>query len=353
MNIIRIPKENKERLKNHFQNYLRQGLIMSADSGFAKWRWLNLENPFYLEKNLPCWVNISDNKARGYLGAIPVELKAGSQNVSAAWAIDFITLPEYRGKGVGRSLVEEANNHFDIFFSIGQTDMAASLFAKMGWKLLGHIPYYMKVWNAEPLLRKKIGNPFISRLLAIPINLLLKSYHFFEKTAISENLEIQKIATFGEEADRFWDEIKDDYDLIVPRSRAYLSWKYDRQPGMDYIKFLCLKKNGVRGYIVVRCIIGKYGIKEGLIADIITRPQDKNTIHALIFSALKYLKNKGCSSVRCYMNHKGIEKDLIDCGFLRRRPRMRFLLHKNISGLDETYDLNNWFITAGDCDIDR
>ena len=71
--------------------------------------------------------------------------------------------------------------------------------------------------------------------------------------------------------------------------------------------------------------------REGLIADIITRPDDRDAIHALIFAALDYLKDEGCSIVRCCLSHKGVQKILTGCGFIKRKPQMRFLINKNIN----------------------
>ena len=135
---------------------------------------------------------------------------------------------------------------------------------------------------------------------------------------------------------------------------AFLKWKYDKQPGMGYIKFRAVENDKLKGYIVMRSISSECGkTREGLIADIITRPDDRDAIHALIFAALDYLKDEGCSIVRCCLSHKGVQKILTGCGFIKRKPQMRFLINKNIDGLDEIYNLDNWYITAGDCDIDR
>jgi hypothetical protein len=57
--------------------------------------------------------------------------------------------------------------------------------------------------------------------------------------------------------------------------------------------------------------------------------------------------------VRCHVNNSDIEEILQGCGFVRRNSYMRFMANKNIEEAGEIYNLDNWFITAGDCDIDR
>jgi len=350
MNIIRISK--KENLENLFQDLIRTNLINCPTLGYKKWCWQYMENPFYLGDELPAWISSLDGKPTGHLGTLPIELKVGSRKIIAAWAVDFMTSSEYRRKGIGRSLVDEANRCLDVFLTVGQTDKAFSLFTKMGWKFLGNIPYYIKILDLKILIKEKIKNLFISNLVVVPVNLFLKVFNYLKRPRKPKGIEIHRIANFNEEADLFWEEIASSYKIIVPRNKAYLGWKYDAQPGMDYVKFRAVRKDKVSGYIIVHCI-RTLGRKEGLITDIISRPKDKDVVRGLVFAALEYLKSEDCSIIRCYINQKDIQGVLGSCGFMKRESRLRFLMNKNSDGLEETYNLDNWYITAGDCDIDR
>src|SRR3989338_5518544 len=113
MKISRISKNDVP--ERYFQNITQAGLINYSASGYQRWHWQYIENPFVLGQDLPIWICISDEKIAGHLGVIPVPLKAGSQKINAGWAVDFMTLPESRGKGVGMFLVAEANKHLDVF----------------------------------------------------------------------------------------------------------------------------------------------------------------------------------------------------------------------------------------------
>lgn len=352
MNITRISKTGD--LKDYFQSFFADRLSGPLNMGYEKWHWKYIENPFFSGHDLPAWVCTSeDAKTAGHLGAIPAVLKAGEQKINAAWAVDFIILPEYRRKGLGMALVKEANQHFDAFLAIGGTDMSSNLFTKMGWILLGYVPYYIKVLDLKALFKYKIKNLLIRIILLMAVSPYIKICNYLKRPVEHRDIKIRVIDSFDEGAELFWKEIEHFYKIIIPRDKAYLNWKYDAQPGMHYVKFRADRNNRLCGYIVVRVIKTGASNAEGLIADIIAKPDDKNAVNALILAALNYFKSENCLIARCSINDKNIEKVIAGCGFIKRRPQMRFLIKKNLDGLENIYKLEDWHITAGDSDIDR
>lgn len=349
-----IARISKEAINKCLQEAKQSGLTNYQISDYKTWCWQYVENPFCLGKNPAAWLyTLNGGKAVGHIGAIPVELKMGSEKIIAGWAVDLITLSKYRRRGIGASLVIEANKHFDIFLAIGTSKMSFPLFIKTGWEYLGNIPYYIKIWDAKILMRKKIRSIFVANLICIPANLFLKILNFLKRPRIPEGIKIKRMDTFSEEADLFWKKISTHYKIIVPRDKAYLSWKYDRQPDMHYVKLRAKRGDILCGYALLRCIETESAKPEGLITDVITDPRDKEAIEALLFMALEYLKNQGCNVVRCYATSKNIQRALKNYGFIRRNSQMRFVISKNTDGLGEVENLDNWHITAGDSDIDR
>lgn len=351
MDIIRIVKEDG--LNKYFEEITKAGLVSYSALGFKKYYWQYKENPFYLTQSPSIWLYSLDGKTVGHLGAIPVELKAGSTKILAAWAVDFAILPAYRRKGIGMSLISEANKNFAVFLAIGATGMSLGLFRKMGWQLLGDLPHYIKILNLKNLMKEKIKNKFMLNLMFLPASILFNCFGLLAAKKKPKDIDVYKLDSFSEEADFFWKKIADSYKIIVPRNKAYLNWKYDRQPDMRYVKFRALRNGNLCGYIVVRCIKKEADHPEGLITDIIACPADKAAVQALVFTALEYLKSEGCSIVCGYASDNNIQKVFKIYGFVRRKSYFRFLINKNLSDLAEADSLNNWHITAGDSDIDR
>ncbi len=351
MSVFRLSK-NQE-LNKYFSELEGMGLINYASRGYKKWHWQYTQNPFCLSPELPSWIYAWDCKAIGHLGVIPVDLKVGVQKIKAAWLVDFMTLAEYRRKGAGRELVDEVDKQFDVLLAVGATEMSFNFFLKMGWEFLGNVPYYLKIWDAKPLVRKRIKNKFLAQFVSLQVNFIVKIFNFLKACNYPQRIEISRIDNFTQEADLFWRQIVDSYKIIVPRNEDYLHWKFDLQPDMQYVKFRAARDGMVCGYAVARCIINESGSMEGLIAEVIARPQDRVAARQLVFEALKYLRSQGCFMARCFAVSPDIQKALLSCGFLRHNVKMRFLIKRNKEGLQEACKLDNWYITAGDSDMDR
>ncbi|TAN59307.1 GNAT family N-acetyltransferase [bacterium] len=330
--IIRASRsQNNIRLFEELQSC---GLIDYSSGGYARWRWQYLENP--LSSGEPAeWIYKVEGKNAGHLGAIPVRLKAGGRELNAGWAVDLATLPEYRKKGIGMALVEEASKNFDIFLAVGQTDMSFNMFKKAGWSFLGSLDYYLRVSDAGVLL-----NPFFA------------AFNFFNRPKPGRDMSVRRIDAFDENADILWKEIVAGYKAIVRRDSVYLNWRYCRQPDIEYVKF-CAERGGmVRGYIILRCL-KKGGLKpEGIIVDIIALPQERFVIETLLSAALEYFKKEGCALVRCHFSGAGFNSILRRCGFIARKPFLRFSISAR-RGVHVEENLEDWFLSAGDSDINR
>lgn len=352
-NIARILRTD-----NHgkvFQALQSLGLIDYSRRGYESWHRQYIDNPDIpvKEQNVPAWIYYIDAKAVGHLGAIPVRLRVGGHEIQAAWAVDFKTSAEYRRRGIGESLLSEANKDYSLLLAIGASDMSFGLFKRLGWEFLGELPHYVKIYDIKRLMEDRIKNRFILNLVVLPLSLLYGQNNFFRKKNEIVSICVEKIDNFDAETDQFWNETADSFKVIVARNRAYLSWKFDMNTDMRYVKFRAVRQSRLCGYAVARCIESNSGYQEGLIVDLIAQPSDTDAVRALILAVSGYLKEEGCSIIRCYSSSKDIQKLLSACGFIRRKSYLRFLINKNAVESEGAANFNNWYLTAGDSDIDR
>lgn len=346
------------RTDNHgqiFQTLQSSGLIDYSKRGYESWHRQYIDNPSIpaKEQNAPAWIYYVGTKAAGHLGAIPVRLRIGGREITAAWAVDFKTSAEYRRRGIGESLLNEANKDYGPFLAIGASDMSFGFFKRLGWEFLGELPHYVKIYDIKRLIEGRIKNRFIVNLVSLFLSCLYCQNDLLKKKTKAEYIRIEKIDNFNAEADQFWNEIADSFKVTVARNKAYLSWKFDLNTDMRYVKFRAVRQSKLCGYVVVRCMDRSSGCQEGLIVDIIARPPDTDAVYALILTASDYLKKEGCSIIRCFSSSKDIQKLLSACGFIRRKSYLRFFVNKNAVESEGAADFNNWYITAGDSDIDR
>src|SRR5215813_5071690 len=81
--------------------------------------WYFLQNPNLDAGCPPVWIVKSEQKIVGQVATIPVELKAGAKVTKAVWILEFILLPEFRGQGLGKRLVQEAGKTYPTMITLG------------------------------------------------------------------------------------------------------------------------------------------------------------------------------------------------------------------------------------------
>lgn len=299
------------------------------------------------------WSFSEDGKTVGALAAIPVRLKAANTMLKAAWAVDFNTQQAYRRRGIGSRLVEEANKSFDVFLAIGASDSSFALFKKNGWVYCGELPHYIRIFDFRGLIGGRVKNPLLAGILSLAASAFTKIPGIVYYRRITRDIKVTVIEHFDVEADLLWEKVKDSYGFAVVRDSAFLINRYGGAGGKKYIRLRAAKDGELAGYAVLRVIDKSAGKPEGLITDIIAAAEDKDKIAALLLNSAQYLASQGCVLVRCYSSSPVIRKVLLSAGFLRRKSWMRFMIKNNTGVSDEIYNLDNWYLSAADSDIDR
>jgi GNAT superfamily N-acetyltransferase len=77
----------------------------------------------------------------GYHGLLPGYLHDGSSYSKVYWLVTFFVNPSYRGKGIGKKLVEEIQNAGVDLVTTGITKGAEGVYRAAGFKQLGELAY--------------------------------------------------------------------------------------------------------------------------------------------------------------------------------------------------------------------
>src|SRR4051812_9364635 len=104
-----------------FEIYERDALLSFLRVAYADepikhnptfWEWHFLENPSARLDDVPLWVAKDGEGVVGQMATIPVQLKVGDEERRALWIIDFILLAEYRGRKLGKRLMQMARETY-------------------------------------------------------------------------------------------------------------------------------------------------------------------------------------------------------------------------------------------------
>ena len=329
------------------------------------WAWQYEQNPNVTPGRLPVYLFRHGGKIAGHLGTIPVALEANGRSLRASWSAGLVSAPEARSKGAGVRLVERWTRESAVSLVLGTTPDAEALFTSLGWLRPGegHLRSYMKLLDADAVVRKRVSNPAARKIISSFANVAL-SMILRTPSVAGGDLRIRTFDRFDARFDDFWEGVKGGYRLIVRRDRRYLQWKFASQPGVEYLRLVAERtregaargaeeKGEVAGYAVRRIMKRKPYV--AYIVDALAGAEDDEAWRYLIAASVDVLQSRGVQQIWCVIMSPAAEKHLRNYGFILRDSPMTFFVHPNRDDLDPALfsDAANWFVTKGDADQDR
>ena len=332
-----------------------------------RWEWANRKNPNIDGGQFPAWL-CKDNKNNDILGhfaVIPTSLKFRDQHYPAVWGRDLVILPKFRKLGIGPLLVDNVlKNTKDksvAFLIAGLNDDVYGIYKKFGFTDLGFIPLYVRGNSVSAILRHKMHDNILTRILGILLGGLLKVLYAiycipFFKYSSNKNIVIKEIKEFDSSFDKLWEKTSPYFPIIIKRDSKTLNWRFVRQPYWKYRIFKAETRNSgeLKGYVILREGKSK-GLSVGVISDMFCQPDDIYTIGTLVDFTVKYFKKKDdISLIRCNILHKSFVSILKKSGFISIPSNSRFMFTNVRRDLDSDFAANpeNWFINYADSDLD-
>src|SRR3989338_9345583 len=344
--------------KNFHTNYILQ------DRPFFQWQYE--KNPDNRSGVASFKILLAKDKLLGFLGMIPQPVKVFDKVYNKGGALCNLMIDEScRALGLGLFLMRSVTDEYDVLWGTGFNPRTGPMYEKMGgWKLMGNFNHYVKV-----LSEKKVGDVVGEKFVVSKRT----------QASRSGNIVVRNYGRFGNDADRFWDEVSSRYPITVVRSSKYLNWRYNEHPFFDYKILHALDGDELRGYIVYRLeestgsaitlrvghildLIAVKGIERDLIIEteknLIDAGADLIDYHstglfhhnAFIGSGYHHGDEHPYTKIPLYFNPIDIGRgDQV-------KNKINFLVYLNgvpESEKEKMSDHNNWYLTKGDGDKDR
>ncbi|MFQ5458190.1 MAG: phosphopantetheine-binding protein [Myxococcota bacterium] len=338
------------------------------------WDWQYAHNPNVEPGRSPIYLFRRHGSIAGHLGTIPVVLEAEGKALRASWSAGLVSAPDARAKGAGVRLVERWTRECDVSLVLGTTPDAEALFTSLGWLRPGggHLHSYMKLLDADAVVRKRVSSAAARKVLSSVANVAL-SLILRAPSVAGGDLRVRTFDRFDARFDDFWERVKGGYRLIVRRDRRYLQWKFASQPGVEYVKIVAERtgsadggrddgagegvagggKGAVAGYAVLRIMKRKPYV--AYIVDCLAGAEDDEAWRYLVAASVDVLQSRGVQQIWCVVLNPAAEGHLRRFGFVLRDSPMTFFVRPNREGLDPALFTEgaNWFVTKGDADQDR
>jgi hypothetical protein len=327
------------------------------------WKWRYKKNP---AGSPIIWVAQVGDEIVGHYSIIPVIMKVGNAYVTGSFACHAATHRDYREKGVfssvvNRCLQDAGEKAIPITYGFANTGLGPTYerYERMGQIcLLGRM---VKVLDWETLLAKYVRNKFLSNAGAFVLGKVCRI------RSPRQSLMVEAITHFDERVDAFWEQVSNDFRIIVRRDRRYLNWRYASHPKNEYAMFAAVKDGRILGY----CVLSERGqwqnLKVGVIVDLLGFQDRHNAVGYLVDRAVEFFEHRGVHMITCMLSQQHPYAPLFrKAGFIPI-PRRDLALYAalNLRGAPihekEVYsqaillsrnpllgNKSNWFVTYGD-----
>lgn len=305
-----------------------------------RWNWLYRENPFIPKGfGLPIWVAVRHNEIVGHTGAMFVPCLIKEKSVIAAWSVDTIILPSYRGIGLGKRLQKSNQDSHEIFMSLAMSPANRAIKKKLGARPGPAAGLYVHTTEIDAdclfkginiRLRKRLGDlwgePAWQLLYLTGLPWLFTKYleaglRKLQKEKQSRVREHSREFTslecrFGDEADQLWESCRGLFNFMVERTSAYLNWKYVDQPHIRYERFYATDGSRPVGLVVFR-LCEPPEPKLGVISEMICSHEDEDLVlDMLCFARERLYIHHGVLGIYIACSLPHYQRALKNLGFL-------------------------------------
>jgi hypothetical protein len=304
----------------------------------AEWRWRFREAPAGR-----AYVQLLevDGAPAGHMAHVPVATWIDGRRLVAGHGGDTMVLPEARGRGGMRQLVESflAGDHgFDLRLNF-PSDVAKPLFQRYGaGTLAGRLP----LWVFRARLQRPL--PAVARP---PASALLAAGRLLAQRP-APRLAVGTLTELGAEVDELATASASFARCIRVRDAAYLRWRWLDQPGGHWTIRAARDSDGrLRGISVLGLDQGQRGLT-GSIADLLAR--DAPALRALLVDASRVLVAAGAGAVTAkYLDPRPwARRVLLRSGYLAGAKEDFIARGLTAAAADVPDRAGAWYLTRGD-----
>jgi len=250
------------------------------------WHWMYKENPAGPGR---IWLAEHDGRVAGQYSIVPVKMKIADEIINGAQSLDTMTHPNYRHQGIFETLAKETYRQagkegIHVVYGFPNEFSYPGFIKKLSWFDICSLQVMIKPLNWGNALRLKINNKLLLKLGAIAGNFIQQTIYRTPKAPVMKDLMIIQISSFDDRIDEFWDEVSNQYKIMIVRNKDYLNWRYSA-PEANYSIFVAEKANKICGYLVLEDKI-QGGIKISHIFDLIA--QSEEVMHCLASRAIEH-----------------------------------------------------------------
>ncbi len=325
-------------------------------------RWMYEENPSGRALE---YVTLNKGLVSGHIAALPQRYRLGGRSALGSVAVNAITHPDHRGKGVFIILTDLLNKRLasagiEFSFGFANRNSEKACLRHLSYRELGRFPLWILPFRLPRILAaresKRSGFWRITARLGQPGT---RAWSAVLRPYLQHGIVVERLYEFSPEFDAFWESTRGAYGNIIVRDRAFLDWRFVRPPTRRY-EILAARRDGrLLGYLVSTNSTVQ-GLKWAMIMDMFVADsrEGRSAAAVLVREHVRCSRAAGADVAAGLMfRHAPAAAGLRRNGFLVCPPSLLprefpILLHWNMPGPEPAgfYDIKSWFITMADYD---
>jgi len=323
----------------------------------------------------PVFLFLKDREVVGHIGTLPVRIWTGSQVCDSHWVVGFMVLPEHRNSLVAPLLLKKANEVLPLALTLHVEPHVLKIFQGLGWMHVGVIPQFVYLLNGYHVFdelrdlqlsglapsggwlanwTRLLGSLHITRMVGGSLSwAFVKLWGTLAQTA-TRHIEVVEETTFEESYDDLWDRVHKKFKAMIVRDRRSLEARFGSTM-KDHVLLAFRKKGQLLGYCIIKLKqfiddprMGNLRIVT--ILDCLFDPDNQNTLHALVQTAVAIAKEQGAHAVVCSASHSAMQASLRKNRFFALPGTLHFAYFDRASVIPATNELQSWHITRADSD---
>lgn len=253
-----------------------------------------------------------DGEVIALASSMPFDLVMDGASYRGDWYVDFATLPEYRGQGLGRWATQAWMEGTDFGLACGCTPGSRAVFHKCGWReredsylhyfFLRPLDHPRLVERVPPFARRALNRAVrpAARLAYLPLGVRLGADALRPVDAAFRTLFLARP--------------EEERGATTRRDAAYYAWRLEASPDRD--RYRVLEVAGICGLVK---LVERDGVRS---LDLLwlSDPLRRLAAARLVASLARWGLERGYSFVRFYTSDPALSRTLTLQGSFVRRP---------------------------------
>jgi len=319
------------------------------------WRWMYKDNPAG-----PARMGLAEQNGKivGYCAILPMRLSIMGKIVLASLAVDKLTHPDHRRRGIYETLAkkvyaEAAGDGIRIVLGFPNQFSHAAIIEKLDWFDIANMQIMLKPLNWKDAIGLVAKNQYLGSIFSPVASLLWdKTLHGRKKPDVIEGLTVKQVTSFDERFDILWNKVADQFQIMVLRNNNYLRWRYGA-PEANYSIFIAEKDSEIWGYLVIKYITDS-GIKVGIIFDMVA--QSKDVLDPLIRKLIRDCQQNRVALIQYQLRANKVYRRVLQRNGFISLPFIKgsyFCAYSTSTDISQQFlgNPDNWFVQIGDSDL--